>query len=98
MVVDFPEPLGPKNPVTIPGCTTKLKPSTASLVPYRLLRFSTSIIDVALQAFGGVVFPASCIRKPEVLSRFSRSGLAFGCSSGPPSASGHRRRGDGGMT
>jgi hypothetical protein len=63
-VVDFPEPLGPKNPVTIPGSTTKLNPSTASLVPYRLLRFSTSIIGVAFQAFGGVVFQASCIGKP----------------------------------
>src|SRR5664279_2978347 len=50
MVVDFPEPFGPRNPVKIPGCTTKFRPSTASLVLYRLLRFSTSIMVGAFQA------------------------------------------------
>src|SRR5579884_3715962 len=29
MVVDFPAPLGPRKPVTIPGLTTKLRSSTA---------------------------------------------------------------------
>jgi hypothetical protein len=53
MVVDFPEPFGPRNPVTIPGWTTKFNPSTASLVPYRLLRFSTSIMVIAFQALVG---------------------------------------------
>src|SRR6476469_7273280 len=53
MVVDLPEPFGPRNPVTIPGCTTKFNPSTASLVPYRLLRFSTSIMVFAFQALMG---------------------------------------------
>jgi hypothetical protein len=53
MVVDLPEPFGPRNPVTIPGWTTKFNPSTASLVPYRLLRFSTSIMMIAFQALVG---------------------------------------------
>ena len=33
MVVDFPAPFGPRNPVTLPGCTTKLRSSTATLSP-----------------------------------------------------------------
>src|ERR1700733_8422068 len=46
MVVDFPAPFGPRNPVTTPGFTTKLSPSTAALSPYRLVRPSISIICV----------------------------------------------------
>jgi hypothetical protein len=33
MVVDLPAPFGPRNPVTRPGRTVKLRPSTASLSP-----------------------------------------------------------------
>src|SRR5262252_3299148 len=44
IVVDLPAPFGPRKPVTMPGWTTKSSPSTASFSPYRLLRFSTSII------------------------------------------------------
>ena len=33
MVVDFPAPFGPRNPVTLPGWTVKPTPSTARLVP-----------------------------------------------------------------
>ena len=33
MVVDFPAPFGPRNPVTTPGSTTKLSRSTAVLSP-----------------------------------------------------------------
>jgi hypothetical protein len=33
IVVDFPEPFGPRNPVTTPGCSSKLNPSTASVAP-----------------------------------------------------------------
>src|ERR1700722_14175381 len=46
MVVDFPAPFGPRNPVTTPGFTTKLSPSTATLSPYRLVRPSISIMCV----------------------------------------------------
>ncbi len=38
MVVDLPAPFGPRNPVTIPGRTVKVRPSTASLSPYFLVR------------------------------------------------------------
>src|SRR6478672_2427030 len=57
MVVDFPDPFGPRNPVTIPGCTKKLNPSTASLSPYRLLRFSTSIMGRAFPLTADVRSP-----------------------------------------
>ena len=33
MVVDFPEPLGPRKPVTTPDETVKLRLSTASVSP-----------------------------------------------------------------
>ena len=35
MVVDFPAPFGPKNPVTAPGCTENVKSETATVDPYR---------------------------------------------------------------
>jgi hypothetical protein len=44
IVVDFPAPFGPRNPVTTPGSTTKLSRSTAVLSPYRLVRPSISIM------------------------------------------------------
>src|SRR5215468_3847608 len=48
IVVDLPAPFGPRKPVTTPGWTTKSSPATASFSPYRLLRFSTSIIACSL--------------------------------------------------
>jgi hypothetical protein len=33
MVVDLPEPFGPRKPVTTPGSTVKLRPSTARFSP-----------------------------------------------------------------
>jgi len=33
MVVDLPDPFGPRKPVTIPGRTSKLRPSTATVEP-----------------------------------------------------------------
>jgi len=33
MVVDLPEPFGPRKPVTTPGSTTKLSSSTARFFP-----------------------------------------------------------------
>ena len=41
MVVDLPEPFGPKKPVTWPSGTVKLRSSTAVSVPYFLVRFET---------------------------------------------------------
>jgi hypothetical protein len=33
MVVDLPEPFGPRKPVTVPGRTSKLNASTATVDP-----------------------------------------------------------------
>ena len=38
IVVDFPAPLGPTNPVTWPGRTVNVRSSTATVAPYRLRR------------------------------------------------------------
>src|SRR5258708_4618114 len=63
MVVDLPAPLGPRKPVTRPGWTTNSRPSTASLSPYRLLRFSTSIIG-ALRRYAGVSGTTNATNQP----------------------------------
>ena len=43
-VVVLPAPFGPRNPVTRPGRTVKLSPSTAVTGPNRLLTWWTSIM------------------------------------------------------
>src|SRR5690349_8566158 len=50
-VVDFPAPFGPRKPVTRPGRAVKLTSSTASVVPYCLVSFST-VIMCQLADFG----------------------------------------------
>src|SRR4051794_26166784 len=44
IVVDFPAPFGPRNPVTAPGPTVNVAPSTAVRPPYRLDTARASII------------------------------------------------------
>src|SRR5580698_11553461 len=44
MVVDLPAPLAPRNPRTSPGATEKVRSFTASLSPYRLVRFFVVIM------------------------------------------------------
>src|SRR6266700_618614 len=44
IVVDFPDPFGPRKPVTTPGRTSKLSASTARTRPYRLVSPRASII------------------------------------------------------
>ncbi len=44
IVVDLPDPLGPRNPVTAPGRTSKDKSSTATTLPNRLESPLASII------------------------------------------------------
>ena len=53
--------------MTIPGCTTKFNPSTASVLPYRLLRFSTSIIGVCLSRHCGLIQSKQGFRCPAVV-------------------------------
>jgi hypothetical protein len=43
-VVVLPAPFGPRNPVTIPGSTSKLTPSTALTAPKRFRSERTSIV------------------------------------------------------
>src|SRR5579859_4724262 len=45
IVVLLPAPFGPRKPVTWPGRTAKLSPSTAVTAPKRLTSWSTSIIE-----------------------------------------------------
>ncbi len=69
IVVDLPAPLGPTKPVTSPGRTTKDRPSTATVRPYRLRNPRTSIdgsMASTLRAgASGVVTPTGGLRPDE---------------------------------
>ncbi len=47
MVVDFPDPFGPRKPVTTPGFTLKDRSLTATVEPYLLVTSVTSIKGVS---------------------------------------------------
>src|SRR6266536_1035278 len=47
MVVDFPAPFGPRNPVTRPGASRTVRSSTAVTVPYRLVSASMAMVLMA---------------------------------------------------
>src|SRR5689334_23730992 len=44
MVVDFPAPFGPRNPVIRPGASRNVRSSTAVMAPYRLVSASTALV------------------------------------------------------
>lgn len=46
MVVDLPDPFGPRKPVTEPGWTSKVSLSTAVVEPYRLVSECAVIIMI----------------------------------------------------
>src|SRR5215831_1288971 len=48
MVVDFPAPFGPRNPVIRPGASSKVRSLTAVTVPYRLVSASTAMVLMAV--------------------------------------------------
>src|SRR5437660_12286140 len=48
MVVDFPAPFGPRNPVIRPGASSKDRSLTALTVPYRLVSASTAMVLMAV--------------------------------------------------
>src|SRR5512142_3394094 len=52
MVVDLPDPFGPRKPVTTPGRTLNVSESTASFGPYRLVSPCASIIVGDLPSVG----------------------------------------------
>src|SRR5580698_10528948 len=72
MVVDFPAPFGPRNPVTRPGCTVNDRWSTATLSPYLLVRSRASIIGTpargretsALRTDPNLARPGCCDDRP----------------------------------
>src|SRR3954452_21120420 len=76
IVVDLPAPLGPRKPVTTPGGTLKLSRSTATVLPYLLVRSWTSIMR--LPADGGGPDPAFHT------SRADRHGIGSATSSAQP--------------
>ena len=48
IVVDLPDPLGPRKPVTVPGRTSKDRSLTATTLPKRFERPRASITSSAL--------------------------------------------------
>src|SRR5260370_18844847 len=75
MVVDFPEPFGPRNPVTIPGPAVKLSWFTAVTVPNLFVRpeatiqpaSSTTAPCLRRSGLPGLTWAACtrcCMRKP----------------------------------
>jgi len=46
-VVVLPAPFGPRNPVTVPGRTAKVRSSTAVTAPKRLVSRCTSSADIS---------------------------------------------------
>src|SRR3954470_8631807 len=72
IVVDFPAPLGPRKPVTVPGFTTKSSPSTAVFSPYLLVNFRASIIRVL--SVGGLRRRSLPAPDHHARSRIARSG------------------------
>src|SRR5216684_6876181 len=48
MVVDFPAPFGPRNPVMRPGASSKVRSLTAVTVPYRMVSASTAMVLMAV--------------------------------------------------
>src|ERR1700751_2794091 len=48
MVVDFPAPFGPRNPVMRPGASSKDRSLTAVTVRYRLVSASTAMVLMAV--------------------------------------------------
>src|SRR5258708_7386158 len=54
MVVDFPAPFGPRNPVMRPGASRKVRSSTAVTVRYRLVSASTAMVVMTVPPKGVV--------------------------------------------
>ncbi len=78
-VVVLPEPFGPRNPVTLPGSTAKLRFCTAVRAPNCLVRFCTAMRPLPScmlpssprdRALAGVILPYGPLRR-------SREGFGF---------------------
>ena len=64
IVVDFPAPLGPRNPVTRPGWAVKVTSSTAVKCPYFLVSPSTVIMAALLSGSGACQYGGRADRRP----------------------------------
>src|SRR5438477_11372178 len=76
MVVDFPAPFGPRNPKVSPRATSNDTPATASISPYRLLRFSTVTASAASDPGGGAPASTAASDIPPTLRRYSATAAA----------------------
>jgi hypothetical protein len=90
MVVDFPDPFGPRKPVTRPGGTVKVRSSTTvstrsvDVAPELLIGAAVDVIVQRRRAFvGRAVRRRRPLRPAAILAASSPS--SSGCSSRPPS-------------
>ena len=66
-VVDLPEPLGPRNPVTSPEFAQNARPSTATRSPKRFVRFETSMTGVNVNDVSSVSVSANYTYAPQLV-------------------------------
>src|SRR5579875_1651559 len=96
-VVVLPAPLGPRNPVTRPGSTVKVRSLTAATLPNRLLspRTSTVPADATTTGKATACAPAGGGRRPAAGGRRSAVGARAGGRRGRTLVghAGARRRG-----
>src|ERR1700676_4909440 len=77
MVVDFPAPLGPRNPKNCPGATRRFTSSTATRPPNRRVRCSVEIA-AALMEFSTLAHTQKCVNARS-LARVDRRRRNGGC-------------------
>jgi hypothetical protein len=86
IVVDFPEPFGPRKPVTTPGETVKLRSLSATVFPYRLVSPRVTIMD-SLRLPGPDFFRAACLPSMRLRCRVGNA------ATGRPGTGGSTSRG-----
>src|SRR5829696_9955396 len=94
IVVDFPDPFGPRKPLTRPGRTTNDRSSTATVLPNRLVRFRTSITcpTVRMATAERILPPQAATTAPAVAARRGSRG-AEALHPGHSQAAGRGERG-----
>src|SRR5829696_8254967 len=94
IVVDFPDPLGPRNPLTRPGRTTNDRSSTATVLPNRLVRLRTSITCPTVRTAPAerILPPEAATTAPAVAARRNSRG-AVALRPGLSQAAGRGERG-----
>jgi signal transduction histidine kinase len=72
IVVDFPAPFGPRNPVTRPGLQSNVMSSTTLREPYRLVRFSAVIMSSSVVSRGAEGIDPGYLRRPPLVVAAAR--------------------------